>query len=142
MFIQRFLKRNRRRILSAASSQSSIWLSDKYLINSWNVSFALHNLISSWGEAFSCYMGSRVDVGDKTNCALLSPVEVKSSSHSCMVFVSNDYDGKLSIIIKCVTFVSKKYQYVYIYIYTHFTVIHCCKRFGYYTEMIIFHLRK
>lgn len=70
VLLQRFLKRNSRRILSTASSQSSIWLSDKYLINSWNVSFALHNLISSWGEAFSCYMGSRVDVGDKRQIAL------------------------------------------------------------------------
>lgn len=54
-------------------------------------------------------MGSRVDVGDKTNCALLSPVEVKSSSHSCMVFVSNNNGGKLSIIIKGVRFVRKTY---------------------------------
>lgn len=82
VLLQRFLKRNSRRT-SAASSQSSIWPSDKYLINSWNVSFALHNLISSWGEAFCRYTGSGVDVGDKTNCALLSPVEVKSSFHSC-----------------------------------------------------------
>lgn len=62
-------------------------------------------------------MGSRVDVGDKTNCALLSPVEVKSSSHSCMVFVSNNDGGKLSIIINGVRFVRK----------TCFTVIDYCK---------------
>lgn len=58
-------------------------------------------------------MGSRVDVGDKTNCTLLSPVEVKSSSHSCMVIVSDNDDGELSIIIKCVTFVSKNTFYSY-----------------------------
>lgn len=47
VLLQRFLKRNSRRIPGAASSQSRFWLSDKYLINSWNVSSALHNLVPS-----------------------------------------------------------------------------------------------
>lgn len=45
---------------SAQLAQSSVWLSDKYLLNSWNISVALHNLISSRTKAFSCIIGGDV----------------------------------------------------------------------------------
>lgn len=44
---------------SSQLAQSSIWLCDKYLINSWNISLALHALISNRTQACSCiYAGT------------------------------------------------------------------------------------
>lgn len=64
-----FLRRDSLLVLPV---QSSIWLCVKYLINSWNISSALHALISNWTQACCCIICMSVyndgsDSGDKKN---------------------------------------------------------------------------